>query len=141
MMKIVIIDDSKKKQEVISNLLCKKYSDIELFSFSSYEKGMSFIQRYYPEVNYLILDWNFPYYDGGVVHEKMGERILKECINYDISIPTIICSTGPILVAGKYQNNIIGQVSFDDLESIDSLALKVQNHEKNVLIKKRKEVI
>lgn len=93
-MKILLIEDDKKKKEDISNYIFSKYSEATLIIEKSFRDGLKQINL--DKFDLLLLDMTIPKWGDSVTRESVeyenfgGFNIMREMKRKNISFPTIL---------------------------------------------------
>lgn len=117
MYNIVIIDDNEYKMRDSIEALSNIYEDVTFYKFESRNKALLFLEKYNSIVDLLILDWNFPIFDGAMSEIGMGKSTLNYLRKKEISINTIICSSEEVLLDEEYEN-VIGKIIYNPTKSL-----------------------
>jgi len=107
-MKCLVIDDDECK---VDNLRRYFTSEDAFYLFKSYNPGMREIVKNGNNYDLLILDMNFPLFDGEELEKETGLLVLSEIKRRRISIPTVVYSSDIIDVSDY--DNVIGYIKYD----------------------------
>ena len=68
-----------------------------------------------PNIDLIILDWNFPINEGGLPEYDMGEELLYMMEHLNINIDVIICSSQEV---ETYHKNVIGTILYNPMQEL-----------------------
>ena len=132
-MNIVIIDDDPYKRERIKNDFIF-LSEKSFQEFESMHSGLYYLAKNAENVDLLVLDWIFPFYDGEAPERGMGLEVLTQLSRVRLPIPTIVCSSDSVCIPEEYGEFVIGMVPFDFSTSMKEnfqAILQKNSNEKN----------
>ena len=113
--RIVIVDDSDFKTEKIKEALNDIFNNTRIVRFKTYNEAIRFIYDNQDYIDFIVLDWVFPRFTGVMPSLNMGEEVLKQMYEYDISVNVIICSSCDVRAD---DDNVIGTILYDDFSPL-----------------------
>ena len=130
MKNILLIDDDYYKRENYKESLSEIYKDdyCNFSEFKSRNMALEFMKENYPELDLIILDWNFPIYENSFAIPDAGDYILNFLKKMDANIDVIICSREEATPEVDY-SNIIGFCLYqDDISLTDEFRKIIQKN-------------
>ena len=129
-MNILIIDDDYIKKEMLRFHLLNIYPDANIRWFNNYQDAIMFIDDNHDFIDYIVLDWCFPYSSSGRSKYGMGRQILAymKMQNYDNKV--IICSSDIVSIDDNEYSNVTGSIIYDGPDALHNSLLNALNENK-----------
>lgn len=112
-MNIVILDDSEYKRRHIKQYMDMIVEDARYKEFAAFHPTLKYLMDHKDDLDLLMLDWNFPLFQGEMPKVDLGKDFLRTMKRQKIFIPTIICSTDDVILTGDYEDIVIDQIKCD----------------------------
>ena len=112
-MNIVILDDSEYKRRHIKQYMDMIVEDAKYKEFAAFHPTLKYLMDHKDELDILLLDWNFPLFQGEMPKVDLGKDFLRTMKRQKIFIPTIICSTDNVILTGDYEDIVVDQIKCD----------------------------
>ena len=122
-MNILIIDDDYIKKEMLRFHLLNIYPDANIRWFNNYQDAIMFIDDNHDFIDYIVLDWCFPYNSSGRAKYGMGRQLLAylRMQNYDNKV--IICSSDLVSIDENEYSNVRGSIMYNNPDTLHNTIL------------------
>lgn len=111
---ILVVDDDSYKLGHIVRALNNDFDNPNIIAASSRNDGLLKMIKC-PNIDLIILDWNFPINEGGLPEYDMGEEFLCMMEHLNINIDVIICSSQEV---ETYHKNVIGTILYNPMQEL-----------------------
>lgn len=138
-MNIVVVDDSEFKRYTIKKNIDLIDTNSSYKEFVSLNSILTYLIDNQENIDLLVLDWNFPYFDYDRAKDGAGELVLSYMKDASIIVPVIICSSDEIAINSDYSNFVLGEVVFDPSKSLENDFSKLLTKREKVMNKIKSE--
>lgn len=127
-MNILIVEDNVDKKDYISMVIRQIDPTANIRWFNNYQDSAYFIDKNKDYMDYIVLDWSFPFNSYERCGYAMGRLLLDYMSHSHMNLKTIICSSDLVYVNNAKYPFVVDSILFENDKSlVDKFEIALSN--------------